>query len=42
VPRLLDGGGHIPTVDHSAPPDVSYADFMYYLERKQRLIGFRR
>ncbi|MHB0877858.1 MAG: uroporphyrinogen decarboxylase family protein [Anaerolineae bacterium] len=40
VPRLLDDGGYVPCVDHTVPPDVSYADFMYYLERKQRLLGY--
>jgi len=38
VPRLLADGGYIPTVDHAVPPDVSYADFMYYLELKARLL----
>lgn len=40
VPRLLDDGGYVPCVDHTVPPDVSYADFQYYLERKQRLLGY--
>jgi len=31
---LLEDGGYIPTVDHSIPPDVAYADFMYYVELK--------
>jgi uroporphyrinogen decarboxylase len=39
VPQLLEDGGYIPTVDHSVPPDVSYGDFMYYLELKCKLLG---
>ena len=39
VPRLLEDGGYIPTIDHTVPPDVSYANFMYYLEQKERLLG---
>lgn len=31
---LLDDGGYIPTVDHAVPPDISYDNFMYYLEVK--------
>jgi len=33
------GGGYIPTIDHSVPPDVSWDDFQYYLEAKGRLLG---
>jgi uroporphyrinogen decarboxylase len=35
---LLGQGGYIPTIDHSIPPDVSYADFLYYLERKREAL----
>lgn len=35
---LIEGGGYIPTIDHSIPPDVSYDDFRYYLEVKERLL----
>jgi uroporphyrinogen decarboxylase len=38
VPQLLEDGGYIPTVDHAVPPDVSYDNFMYYLETKKRLL----
>ena len=31
---LLEDGGYIPTVDHAVPPDISYDNFMYYLEVK--------
>lgn len=36
---LADQGGYVPTVDHSIPPDVSYADFRYYWQQKKRLLG---
>lgn len=39
VPQLLEDGGYIPSIDHWIPPDVSYADFMYYLEVKRRILG---
>jgi len=31
-------GGFIPTVDHTVPPDVSYDNFMYYIEAKLKLL----
>jgi uroporphyrinogen decarboxylase len=38
---LVDSGGYVPTVDHTVPPDVSWDDFRYYLEVKQRLLAGR-
>jgi uroporphyrinogen decarboxylase len=38
---LIEEGGFIPTVDHTVPPDVSLADFRYYLERKKALLAGR-
>jgi len=38
VPQLLESGGYIPTVDHAVPPDVSYENFLYYLELKKKLL----
>lgn len=34
-------GGFIPLLDHLAPPDISFGDYMYYREKKQALIGKR-
>jgi uroporphyrinogen decarboxylase len=34
VPELVSEGGYIPTLDHSFPPDISYENFLYYLEVK--------
>ena len=35
---LVADGGFIPTVDHLVPPDVSWANFEHYMERKRRLL----
>lgn len=32
-------GGYIPTIDHSLPPDIPYANFLYYWQRKKHLLG---
>jgi len=32
-------GGLIPCIDHTVPPDVSFADFQYYMERKRVILG---
>jgi Uroporphyrinogen decarboxylase (URO-D) len=29
---LIDDGGYVPHLDHSAPPDISYANYRYFLE----------
>jgi uroporphyrinogen decarboxylase len=31
--RLIDEGGFIPMLDHSAPPDISYENYCYFMER---------
>ncbi|MBM4046596.1 MAG: hypothetical protein FJ279_15905 [Planctomycetes bacterium] len=36
LPWLIEQGGFIPTVDHTVPPDVSYQNFLYYLELKRK------
>jgi uroporphyrinogen decarboxylase len=38
APVALEGG-YVPTVDHSLPPDISYANFQYYWRRKKELLG---
>ncbi len=30
---LIAEGGYVPTLDHSAPPDISYSDYCYFMER---------
>jgi uroporphyrinogen decarboxylase len=41
VPYLIEAGGYIPSIDHSIPPDVSYPNFMYYLDVKRKILEGR-
>jgi len=38
---LIEGGGFIPFVDHTVPPDIPYENFVYYMEQKQRMLEGR-
>jgi uroporphyrinogen decarboxylase len=35
---VIEEGGYIPTVDHLVPPDVSLANFQYYMQSKAKLL----
>lgn len=35
---LIETGGFIPTLDHTFPPDISWENFCYYMEQKDRLL----
>ncbi len=35
---VVEEGGYIPQVDHLVPPDVSWSNFQYYMEKKQALL----
>ena len=39
IPPLMESGGYVPFLDHCFPQDISYDNFLYYLELKARLIG---
>ena len=39
IPPLLESGGYIPHIDHAVSPEISYDDFLYYLELKRKLTG---
>jgi uroporphyrinogen decarboxylase len=39
VRPLMAEGGYIPHTDHSAPPDISYANYCYYMERLAAACG---
>ena len=39
VPDLIADGGYIPHVDHTVPPDVSWDNFMYYMEVKEKCLA---
>jgi uroporphyrinogen decarboxylase len=34
---MLEGGGYIPTVDHTFSPDVPLGNALYYLELKRAI-----
>ncbi|MFQ6131371.1 MAG: uroporphyrinogen decarboxylase family protein [Armatimonadota bacterium] len=36
---LVEEGGYIPHVDHRVPPDVSYDNYLYYLDCKREVFG---
>ena len=36
---LLEQGGYIPHLDHLVPPDIPYAHYCAYLDKKRKLIG---
>jgi uroporphyrinogen decarboxylase len=39
IPPLLESGGYVPHLDHTAPPDISLSDYRYYMDLKCKLIG---
>ena len=38
---MIEDGGFIPTIDHAVPPDISYDNWLYYLELKSEMLGGR-
>ncbi len=36
---LVEQGGYIPTVDHRVPADVTFDNYLYYVERKREMLG---
>jgi uroporphyrinogen-III decarboxylase len=37
---LVAHGGFIPHVDHRCPPDVTFENYLHYLEAKKKILGF--
>lgn len=35
---LIEEGGFIPTIDHTVPPDISWDNFQYYMQQKDKLL----
>ena len=35
---LVERGGFLPCVDHRVPPDVTYENYLYYLEKKKAIL----
>jgi uroporphyrinogen decarboxylase len=42
IEPLVQMGGYIPHVDHRVPPDVTYENYLYYLDAKRDLFGIPR
>lgn len=40
VPYLINTGGYFPGVDHGVPPDISLANFKYFLNFTRKLCGW--
>jgi len=36
---LVEEGGFIPTIDHTASPDISWSNFLYYMDVKRKLLA---
>lgn len=36
---LVERGGYIPFCDHRCPPDVTYENYLYYLDLKEKMFG---
>ncbi len=36
---LVEEGYFVPHIDHRTPPDISFDDYLYYLERKREVFG---
>jgi hypothetical protein len=39
VMPVVEQGGYIPTIDHAIPPNVPWANMVYYWQRKKQLLG---
>ena len=39
VRPLIEEGGYVPGLDHSMPPDVPYANYVYYMTALRRAVG---
>jgi hypothetical protein len=35
---LVEMGGYLPCVDHRVPPDVTYENYLYYLDKKKAIL----
>jgi hypothetical protein len=38
VKPLIDAGGYLPMLDHSATPDTPYENYRYFLERLKTIL----
>ncbi|MBI4595717.1 MAG: hypothetical protein HY730_04980 [Candidatus Tectomicrobia bacterium] len=42
VPFLLQGGGYFPTIDHLVPPDITLANYQYYINTMREVAGLEK
>ena len=38
VAPLVEDGGYVPGPDHSFPPDVSFGNYCYYMEKLREIL----
>jgi uroporphyrinogen decarboxylase len=38
IAPMVEKGGYIPWLDHSVPPDVSFDNFLYYMDKLEKLV----
>ena len=38
----VERGGYIPFCDHRCPPDVTWENYVYYLDLKEQMFGMER
>jgi uroporphyrinogen decarboxylase len=38
IKPLIDDGGYIPMLDHSATPDTPYENYCYFLEHLKKIL----
>jgi uroporphyrinogen decarboxylase len=38
LPPVMEQGGYIPALDHAVPSDVSFQNYLYFVEQKRKLI----
>ena len=38
IQRLIESGGFIPHLDHKCPPDITFDNYKYYIEKKRQIL----
>ena len=42
LPFLLEQGGYFPSIDHLVPPDVTFANYVYFLNTMREVVGLEK
>ena len=42
VPFLLECGGYFPSVDHMVPPDITWENYLYFINTVREVAGLKR